>query len=404
VPHIAILGTALTTHAARTVGLFVGGLDVSKDPVSGRYGVAYDTMTVQEQGPGGVSSMSFTIDDPNRLVTVAEGMEVRLQIPPDSGFPVFLGYVQAFSVSPAFGDLGRSIAVEAVGIEAVLDWALLPADCVVPAGMESYAAIQKVVAACIGVGELNATAFGGAVLHGSDRTNPLETPAAGLLLTLGMTITAGTSMREAIRQVFANLQNNLGTYMPKCTIDFTRGLRVWGQNFSPYATLLIQDVIGSGLIFAEGLQHQVDVSGVARGVFVKGTGFSAAVFDGSGIPGPISYVTDDTLDTAAKVQAAAIQYLNDFSPGIRGSLSLQDRTDLHNADYWTGSRIDIIDARVPLDTTAPFADIYFIGGITKTFLGNSTGATSAETWVIDYGGMAPSLVNALRRLTRTQRN
>jgi hypothetical protein len=404
----AVLATALTTHAARFAGLFVGNVDVLDDPTSAnRYGVTYDSISVTEQGPNGVSSMSFTIDDPLMLITVSVGMEVRFQRGLGTEFvPDFLGYVQSYGIRPAFGMQGRSIEVEAVGIEAVLDWALIAGDLVIPAGLEYYTAVQMLVALSVGAGELRAfvdPAVG--PLNASDGY-PLGKAGAGAFLTLGFTVTAGTSLREAIRQVIANL-NKIGLGIPGTadvfdgftTVDFFRGLRMWGSTSgSGYGNMTVNDTTGVDM-YAEGLAYDTDASGVVRGVFVLGVGFSVLLMDGSGIQGPISYLTDDKADTAAKVLASAQTYLDDFAVGTRGSFRLEDR-DPSGPSMITihpGSGLDLTDTRIPVASAVP--NLLLVGTIEKTYPGETS-----QTWTVSFGGMPPSLVNAMRRLTRTQRS
>jgi hypothetical protein len=57
----AVTAAALTDHSARAYGLYVNGLDLIKQPSVPGYGVPIDSIHVREAGPGGVSSMSFTV-------------------------------------------------------------------------------------------------------------------------------------------------------------------------------------------------------------------------------------------------------------------------------------------------------------------------------------------------------
>jgi hypothetical protein len=404
----AVLATALTTHAARNAILLVGNVDVIDDPTSSnRYGVPYDSISVTEQGPNGVSSMSFAIDDPFLLITVSEGMEVRFsRFPASDGWtPEFLGYVQSFSISPSFGMQGRSISVEAIGVEAILDWAVITTDTAIAAGLEYYAAVQKLVAASVGAGELRAYVSGSAPSAASNAF-PMAMPAAGFFITLGLTVTAGTSLREAIRQVIANLPKlgiGVDTFDGFTTVDFFRGLRMWGGAVGAgYASMVINDTTGIDA-YAEALDYQVDASGVTRGVYLQGTGFAQLLMDGSGLPGPISYLTDDKADTAAKVTASAQTYLDDFATGVRGSFRLEDKdpdaTPMSFAH--PGSTLGLVDTRIPVDTYVTVALV--IGTIEKTYHGIDS-STRSQTWTVSFGGMPPSIANAMRRLTRTLRN
>ncbi|HET7031105.1 MAG TPA: hypothetical protein VFI34_11385, partial [Candidatus Limnocylindrales bacterium] len=115
----AVLATALTTHAAKARGLFVSGVDVLYEPSapgSMGYAVPIESVQVHEDGPGGVSSLSFTIEDYALRVELTDGAEVRFE---DlvRGVPVFRGWVQHWDETPRAGGVGRDFRVIARGAE-----------------------------------------------------------------------------------------------------------------------------------------------------------------------------------------------------------------------------------------------------------------------------------------------
>ena len=69
-----VLPSAWVAHSPQTKQLTIGGLDVWNKP--GAYGVPVDSVVLAEAGPGAISALDFTIDDPGSLVVLAEGQEV----------------------------------------------------------------------------------------------------------------------------------------------------------------------------------------------------------------------------------------------------------------------------------------------------------------------------------------
>lgn len=393
----AVLAAALTNHAARSRGLYVGGVDVTFEPGSGgnRYGVAIESIVVTESGPGGVSSMTFTIDDPLIEVAIEDGLGVRYE---DLGreTTTFLGFVQAFSIEPGFGGQGRTIRVTAVGVEAVLDWAKVATTLVYdPAGAILYSlndVIQGIVANAVGLGPIRALSGYGAI--NSNQEGPIVSglgPVSSLL-----TIPAGTTVREAIRLAWQSLGFGIGSIGAQdlmWTVDFTYGLRVWTtsplglERPDDYGTETIVDTALSAAV-AESLSYAWDAAGVVRGVIVIGTGVTVTVGDGSGKPGLIATLRDPALTTAAMATSAGVAYLNGFSPTVRGSYSRTDREP--DAAIHAGGRVVISDTAAGL-STKPLR----IMQVRKTFNGSNR-----EDWTIAFGGLPPSGAALIRRLTR----
>jgi hypothetical protein len=394
----AIVATQLTDRSARARALYLDGLDVLFEPGSGsgRLGVPIETIRVVEAGPNGVSSMDFVIEDPGVEVSISEGSSIRYHdIVRDA--PLFTGFVQSFSVRPAFGDQGRTITVRAIGVEVLLDWAVLGSDLVFAGNFDldaqMVAGFQSIVAAATGLGPLRALADPGVE---SSQAFPISGIPSGHFGTFDvnpLTIPAGTSVREAIRRFWENkdwaVPNN-NDYI-NVTIDFTMGLRIWDTEGQPsdYTDLTIVDT-PVGAIPAANLDYSVDAAGVVRGVWVVGTGVTLFVSDATGLPGPINVLTDATVSSVTKAQRVGQAYLASFGSGLRGSYELIDRTPV--ATVRPGSRTVITDARVGLAATSAL-----IAQIEKTF--NPSGR---EDWAVSFGGPPPSGAALIRRLTRTQ--
>jgi hypothetical protein len=387
--------------AGPPVSLFVDSLDVLKEPgtATNRYGVPLDSIIVTENGPGNVSSMSFTIEDPSSAVTVANGDTV-LYYDHTNSLPEFRGFVQSFTVS-VFGT-GRRWEITATGVEALLDWMVLPLDVTFASGTEAYAAVQSLAAQATGVGvALNTAAASGAGFGSAIATPVGKLDSSPPTLSAAVTVTAGTTLREAIRQISDNLTGGLNpaTQPIFATVDFWLGLRYfgWAIGVSDYADLTIVDTV-TGPIQAADLAHESDAGGVVRGVYVKGgnAAGSGPVSDGSGLPGQWATLEDSTLLTGDARDIAARAYLADKAQSVRGTFARETFTDTSttSAHIQAGAFVTLTDAQVGLSAAS-----YRIFSISKRYFG-----ARLETWTIAYGGMPPSVARAIRRLTRTTRS
>lgn len=395
-----ILGAALTNHAAHPRGVFLDNLDVGLQPAGNPgngYGIPIDTIVVTEQGPpAGVSSMSFTIDDPLGVVTMAESMEVRFY---DfaADHPEFQGWVQDWHVVPWAG-VGRSIAVTAIGVEVLLDWCKLPADVTFASGtlsstVEVVTALQSIVASIPRMARVRPLSV---ITLRSDQDHPIDGGSiTSGSLSANLTIKAGTTVREAYRQIMAARTEGAGAPADPpvlmLTIDFWFGLRTW-QSFDPhiavfdpldYATLTVP----AGALVPSDLDYSVDGGSVVRSVIVNGTGVSVTVDDGTGLPGETRVITDDTITTTIRAQAVGQGYLAQYRSGLRGSFDLVDHTPV--AGIHAGSPSVITDAQTGLAALdSP------IHTIEKRYL------PVRETWSISFGGPQPSVARLIRRLTK----
>lgn len=383
-PNAAIVAAALTDHSARSFALWVGGVDWLKQPgtAGNLYGVPLETIEVTENGPGGVSAMTFSLEDPLNVVALpTAGSEVLFMDLTDD-HPEFLGFVQAIDVKPHEGQQGRWLDVTAVGIEVLLDWLIVPS-LALPAGISVGTAWQSIVAAA--GANLN-VAIGGA--EGTQAT-PITGDNSTYLIS-AYTVTALT-LREALRQ--ATAQVSLLPGGANITVDFTRGLRAWRrssalQHPDDYLTLTVDDTAHTN--GSADLHYTLTPADIVRGVQVIGaSGVNYGLFtDGSGMMGAEAILNDSTITSAGQAAIAAQQYLSQFTAQLRASLHLE--TFSHGTTkYQAGSNVALTDAPVGLNAVT-----FAMGSIRKRYNGTT------EEWDVSFGGLAPSVTNVIRRQTR----
>jgi len=408
----AILAAALNTAASRSKALWVGGVDVIYDPLGPtiNYAVPIDTVIVDHMGPGGVSSMEFTVELPNPTgsVSIGEGMDVRFY-DFTKGWYDFYGFVDHVDVENMDGSVGTRYRVRCTGIEAVLDWSVMPSDLVVPAGLNCDAAAQLVFANAVGtsLGRLHAGANGTTNVS-SDALPVASAPSFSTTATVGatFTISAGTTLREALRAVVGSF-----VYIPNgsaasetflVTVDFLGGLRFFGEgqtsgnwsssadqwdfpqidNDPPYAAL---SYVG------EVTTYGIDAAQV-RAVLVRGTGVTQMVVDGTGKEGPVAVLDDSSVTTTAQAIVVGTNYLTDYASDVRGSLELTDwpvwASQSRPGGYFT---LGITDARLGLSAVTLRGS-----EVVKTY--NPSGR---QNWTVSFGAATPSLAGLTRQLTRT---
>jgi hypothetical protein len=395
----ALVATQMTDRTARVKMLTIAGVDVNGQVGFGGngYHVPVGSIDLDEQGPGGVSTMSFDLVDPLAAGPVPrDGDEVSYwDITND--VPLFGGFVSNWATSPLPSGQGRRTTISCVGFEVILDWAVLIADLVIPATTEVAAMVQSCVAASEGTGPLRA--FMAPVGTSSRQAGPIAGNITGIF-AYDLLIPAGTSLREALRLVSGAVSSGKFNPVPtslQATVDFYRGLRAmkdsagsaWAIDFT---TLNVVDTI-AGANAADGLEHETDATQIVRGVYVKGANAAGSGYlgDGSGKPGRVAYINDSTIDTAAKLDDAQSAYLNQYVIAQRGSFGLTAWAP--TAGVRVGSLLTITDAQANATGT------YRIYGLTKRFL-----KASRETWTVQYGGLRPSASRLIRRLTRPTRS
>lgn len=405
----ALVATQLTDHSSRVAMLTIAGVDVIRQPGAGgnKYGVPTDSISVDEQAAPGVSTLAFRIEDALGTGPVPSAGDEVQYWDLVNDVPYFGGWVTTpVGIRDFGGGQGRAIDVSCVGFESILDWAVLTADLVIPMDPGGTVnrlrdAIQLVAANCEGIGALRTFSSGATSGSQAQPVGALD-GYKGAFAGLGypVTITAGTSLREAINQLIkaasSKTTQQFDPMSPNAvfTIDFYRGLRVTvSGRGGDYTDLTVTDTT-AGVVVADGLKHETEVGEIVRGVYVKGlnAGVSGYMGDGSGKPGRIAYVSDDTIDTAAKLLDAQQTYLADFTATAGGSFDLSDWTPSSSTIH-PGSSLFLTDAATGATGT------YRIASIGKTF--NPSGR---ETWAIAYGRARPSLARAIRHLTRAVRS
>lgn len=408
--HAAVLAWEQNAaEPARGFALYLAGTDVLLQTAgagTNRYGIPLGTIKVKEQGPGGVSSLTFTLNDPSKTARLQVGQDVRYH---DLGFdlPVFSGWVQSWKATPYAGT-GRAFAVTCIGVEALLDW-LKCVGLTIPAGTETGVAIQRAYANAIassGLGVPLYAPYGGWAIgrqsggaldpigHLGDNTGPA---------TLGnaVTVTGAKTLRETLRLIGSASDLPGGGHGNAAvdaafTVGFDYKLRAWRASSAPqdYADIAVDNNVGGVRSFV--LEHTVDGTGVTRGVLVTGAGGTVygPFMDGSGIPGDVASYTDSTIANATDAAAAAAAYLLDKAPTTRGTVRLEENTPtlLGFANVRAGANVTPM-ATEPNGTGFVTS---VIGQLERTF---SAGG-ALQRWTITYGGLPASFASKVRRLTR----
>lgn len=360
------------------------------------------TITVDEAGPGGVSSLHAVIDDPALAYQVNDGDPVVLwDIVNDR--PEFAGWIKGPTRVSVWG-LGRQISIEATGVEAALDWILCAAQTFL-SGTGAATAIQSLVANAFGVGISlrDACDVGLGPGEGSQAAPLAQLGNAGMGNTQSdVTIAAGTTLREAIKSILDVVKTTYGPPINTpaqavATVDFYFGLRVWSlqadsaQVPADYATLTVTDT-AAGATVAASPQHVTDGSDIYRGVYIAGGNAAGSGFipDGSGIPGPAAVINDSTILTAAARDLRAAAFLFDHGTKERGEFDLEDTTVSTNVR--AGSKVTLTDAQLGVAAT------YLISALRKTY------SQMTVSWHVTYGRLPGSAMRQLRRFTRATIN
>lgn len=376
------------------------------------YAIPIETIRLTEAEPGGVSSLTFSIWDPNVEVILAENDWIEF-VDITNSRPRFLGFLASFGVRPEGPH--RWVDIECVGIEVLLDWMVVPS-LTIPAGTYLHSAIQACVANATGVGwPIRAFARDLFGLPSAFSTQALPVGGTGGTLQTDVVLD-GASLRSAIEEVTNasgggvvvgggkfNATSSTGQLV---TIDFTSGLRVIPTYLSngimrtyvpsDYDSLALTNTL-AGAMAGETTNIKIEVGSVVRGVYVKGANAagSGLVSDGSGIVGPTRYINDATSDTGTKRDNIAGAYLYQFSQGVRGSESLTlTAAEVAAGNYRPGATIVYgADAQTYSASTT-----FVIMDIAKTFSGVT------EYWTLSYGSPPRSAIKQMRRLTRAVRS
>lgn len=402
----AIVGAALQTPATRKWFVRLDDVDVTghQGTHGHRVGVPVESLELDLEGSGGVSSASFALDDPDRSLTMREGARVEVfDVARD--VPRFRGWLQNWSTAPL--GISRGITVEAQGVEAVLDWAFIPGTLTIPAGRNLRDAIMDACSAAIypqgGVAPIVAGITGGA------NGNAQAGAGVGSFLPFTYTlqqaaIITDTSLRDALRQIASvagsvSLEGVLSVPEVKFTIDFLGYLRAWINTPADWDDVATQSGFGGGTA-PTAPAYENDAGGAAHAVYVVGGNAAGTglVTDGTGIPGQIARINDSTITTAEGKTTAALRYMQERSGLARMPVRLESYTPAGSPPGLgvphprPGARVQVRDAQLGIDPAQQF----LMDGVTIGF--NAGGLT--ENWDISAGGRRKSAITFIRRLTR----
>ena len=413
-PQAAIIGAALTDASAHPYNLEVGGVDLIKVPGGTGLGVDLESIVVNEIGPGGVSSMSFVINDPQGAVSISSPLLVTFKAN-DGAVPetiYFRGWVSGVDVEPAFGGQGKLITVRCDGIEQLLDWYIVPPSFQMPF-LSIYPRMVGVMASLFapalrgtgtdtGANMLLApwTRAGSFSYPIGNFQRPTE-PSLSQFTSSPNWTSPGTTLRNAILgfaalNSFYDSVTVLTDYRGLkvlCTVDWWYGLRLWEDDpaLQPddYTTLTVTDTYASSSVAAS-LRYAQDWAGVTRSAYVigsSGTDYGVTT-DGSGVLGRMILVNDTSVTSSSIAQSRGLSTIGEDSPSYRGDFQLgpfSPATTVH-----AGGLITITDATTGLNAT------HRIMEIEKTFLGNGQ-----QTWRVTFGGLPrPRVSRLMRRFTR----
>lgn len=414
-PVAAPIAAALTDHSAHPYALYIGGRDYMIATGGNAPGVPIDTVTIDQQGAGGVSSMDFTLEDPTGSITIPEGTPITFWNLANNDC-YFYGFPDRVPNQP-FAGYSRKISVSCTGIEAALDWSLIGSLVITSfTSLNGYNGDVGTIAAqfisqfgVLGIWGLGASSvatnpmgsetqpIGGDLVNGDGLGQQLVLPISGGYPHPGgdysVTFT-NTSLRTAIETIVAAGQTrSTGTSYPVLlTVDTLGRVRMFcdapGLQPSDYATLVVSDTYGS-TPSAANLEHVTEYGDNIHSVYVTGANATASGYfgDGSGIQGRIGQTSTTGADAEAAQGAAATFFQTAPTTAYRGSFDLEDITP--TAHVWPGSLLTLTD------TAAGATGSYRIGSIKRTFSG------TRETWHVTYGRLAPSGIQLMRRLTRT---
>lgn len=391
VPQVTAQGSPAPSYS-----LTVDGVDVllrRQDGAAPNIGTPLNSIELVHQGPGGVSSLRFRIEDPGTSMPLPSDGSVVLYWDLVNDVPLFRGRVTKFDVLPV--PPGRWIEVECTGPEVALD-TVLP-EYVINSSVSSSPQrdTQELMsfarpALPPGIGPWGANQF--------DTMYDGESPQ---YINLGVprTVTS-TTIRQALAEVWATVivhpipvTASFQPPFPNWTVDMY-GYPLWypgGQQPSTWTTLTISDT-AAGAIAAKNLSYQVVPGDMVHEVYVSGADAASSGWfsDGTGITGQTAQITDSAIDTANKAREAATAYMNSVAPDVRGSFRVSGVTLPPTVN--PGGLVTITDAQAGLS-----AQTFTIYTITKRWLG---GVHSKQEWTIDFGGRRPSAMAQVRNLTR----
>lgn len=403
-----VVAAALTTPAAKLWSLTIGGLEVSRQAggaAGTSYGVEIETVVVTEAACDRISGLAFTLDDPAGVLTFDERAEVRLH---DCvrDVPLFLGFLD--QIGTVQDGLARRLKISAIGVEAVLDWMILPSALIgdLFTVLTLTQAVQSLVAQTTGGFPLRAFSdpSGGA---SSTQATPIANVSGAIPFPDGTNPAdcSGMTLRQAIAyavQLYGGPQGK-----PGCTVDFYGGLRLFAQtaigtppavvwiNSAPDAQSIGISPIGPyyggktdmGATYSE-IVHRV----LIRGGNAAGSGL---VTDGAATIGPTPIFSDSTIKTAAARDALGRTIILGRGANLYGSTTIESIIVKDAGEHRAYGAITISDPELGF-TGATFATLPILS-IRKSFA-----SSGMETWEVEFGSQVGAGSHLLRRLTASQ--
>lgn len=417
-PNAAAIAAALTTPAAHPYSLIVAGNDVLKQPGApgASFGVPIESIEITEAGFGSVSSITFSIDDPAKAITINDGDEILMidnEATVDLDKTIMRARVDRSSERPAFGT-GRTIDVSGTGPEAWLDWhpwrsqfneLTFPSSTTtgqtVGSGITAEALVNGWFPPLI-VRQQQAGTNGDG-FRGIARSIDITT---GAWQTSGAAMTNGQTVREILGILVAGATTQaMGAgdgVRVLYTVDMNLLLRAWPDRIAgvlqqpdDYQTMTVADVpSGPAGTVTEDLEVNVEYADVAHVVYVKGgnAAGSGLFFDGTGIRGRAAILNQPSSTTASLAQQYATSFFATQAEATAGRFALTDfvRTVFGGiAIPRACGLVSITDAQT--DTSKTFR----ISEIVKRFNGSGR-----QSWDVSFGEQPPSAVNVIARSNR----
>lgn len=381
-------------RTARPRSLTIGGLTVLGGDGTQPYGVPIESIEVTEAGPGQVSAMTFTLDDPGAALTLFAGSVVRFwDNRAGHDYPIFTGFVDTWESSPL--GIGRSIAVSCVGIECLLDWLYVPT----AIDFGAPASLLSMILGAIGtaVGPSYPLWAAGSAAGTSTQAVPIGLNTVSQVSGAGK---AGPGTLRKVLQTIADAIRPSGTVnVMQVHVDQWGGLRIWTIDSAtpgvPAADLTGFAVTAAGYPANVGtdLHHRTSPGDATRTcVVTDSTGTTTVVVsDGSGVPGRTTAVTAPVgMSSVSDLQAFGAQVLARLGATVGGDVTLSETTFTlgTNGTQRAGAGITITDAQAGVAGASGQ-----VSQIVKSFL-----PSGQEQWQVTYGATR-SGVQALRSLT-----
>lgn len=390
----------LVLNATHPFSLWVGGVDIISR-------VDVTSIAITEAGAGGVSTLSFSLDDPTSTFSIDDGSTVRMH---DTArdLPMFLGFLESVTYE-LWAAVGRTITLTAYGVEALLDSTVVPSLTTTPSSL-SLSGVAPVfelpflqlVGAYTGL-RAGSTDTGNA----STLTRPVGTSGVGDGLGQAV-VFDGMSVRNAFEAFLANTSTTDTRNPVYLGVDMWGGIRYfsfgggnqpWATGVIPsdYAALTIDNSTPSALHSAS-LSWRRDTSpgAITSAVYVTGAApESTGWVVGDTTTGRHQSATSTSSTTSSGKQAAAVGVIGQRQ-GVagRGRLTLENYTP---TNVHPGSLLYITDTRMGWS-----AEVFLITQIDKILHAGDT-----QDWTVSFfsSSETPSAgpANAMRLLgTRTR--